>query len=263
MITLILLAQLTVAHPRHRAVAAEPTVEVDAAVADAEPFRGRESTAIRNGLSTLPLDSEEAPVRVQRTARPAEHAPWYAYALLAAVVLVVTVELARGAVTLKKAVSKKPHIKLQDDKKDEGHYDKVIAPPKTAQQYTSYVSAPTDKIVPTRMLPDGVPPRTEQQCNELYLEGVESLVQRLVWPEKLRTLYVPSEPIETRWRAWLGDSWDKEFVMRATGKGKGQALKSLLRKYRENGSEWISHAIERSRAASIPTPSVPPTQVQS
>lgn len=96
--------------------------------------------------------------------------------------------------------------------------------------------------------PEKLPARTPEVCHGLYLEGVEGLVKRMVWPEKLSCVGFSDGPVETRWRAWLGTTWDSSLI-RANGRTQGQALKGLLRCYREHGGAWTAHALERSQLA--------------
>lgn len=146
---------------------------------------------------------------------PQEHAPWWVY------IIGVGIILSPLALFLRK---KKPD-----------------------QRFASMPSIPP----PVEAPPTKLPARTPEECRTLYLEGLESLVRRQVWPEKVICRESKDAPAETRWRAWLGSevsSWDASIV-RANGRTQGQALKGLLRSYRAHGGAWTAHALERSEKA--------------
>ena len=234
MITLILIAQLLSDHPRHRAVNAADVVVVD--VTQPAPLRSHEPASL-----TIPLNE---PVASLPSHSPAiERAPWYVYGLIGLVGMLLFAAAYLFFSRTKKS-SHETKIPLPDE--DVELYGEVIHPPKTTQEYFAYVGTEEKEVKLTRVLPKDAPPRTLDECKAIYIEGIEALVQQMVWPAKLRCLRIEDAPVEIQWRAWVGDSWDREPLLRATGKEKGQALKSLLRKYKENGGPWISHAIERS-----------------
>lgn len=151
---------------------------------------------------------------------PVEHAPWWVYAIGIGVIL-------------------SPFGLLLRKKKPD--------PNTVSQRFASMPSIPPPvEAPPTKLLP-----RTPEECRTLYLEGLESLVRRQVWPEKVICREIKDAPVETRWRAWLGSegsSWDASIV-RANGRTQGQALKGLLRSYKAHGGAWTAHALERSEKA--------------
>ena len=233
---LILVLQILAAHPRHRPADSPDVVVVDAAQAPVM-LRGHEPT-------NLTARTDEVLTPLPRH-RPAERAPWWLYGLVVALIIAgLSIPVTYYFASQNKRPSHESKIPLPDEETEP--YGKVIHPPKTTQEYFAYVGTEEKEVRLIRTLPKDAPPRTIDECKAIYIEGVESLVQQIVWPAKLRCLRVEDAPIEIQWRAWLGDNWDREPIMRATGKEKGQALKSLLRKYKENGGSWISHAIERS-----------------
>lgn len=148
---------------------------------------------------------------------PVERAPWWVYAIG------IGVLLSPLGLFLRK---KKPDPNL------------------VSQRFASIPSIPPEPMPePTKL-----PGRSAETCYAIYIEGVEGLVRRQVWPEKVTCREIKDAPIETRWRAWLGDSWDSSLI-RANGRAQGQALKGLLRSYRQHGGAWVAHALERSEKA--------------
>lgn len=102
-------------------------------------------------------------------------------------------------------------------------------------------------------LADGVPVplarRSLEDCRTLYIDTVRAQVRRMIGRPDIRCVLVPTAPLETRWRAWLGTTdWATANPdLRATGRSEGQALKRLLAAYQAFGSNWMGFAVERER----------------
>lgn len=210
--------------------------ETDASI----QIHGREPAETTPVEATQPQSLSE-PTQPARHAQSTEHAPWYVYALL---VLAIAIPISLFFRSSSHQKQEKIPLPLPDKLRHQPQPSEPVIP-KTSSEYLAYM---VDNGNEAKV--DGKT-RTREECHSLYIEGVKSFVQRQVWPEKLNTLLVEGEPIEMRWRAWLGSSWDKEMIMRATGSTEGMALKRLLQTYERNGGSWIAHAVERSSKSRV------------
>lgn len=198
-----------------------------------EPIAQQDAGHGHEPASWVETDHPTTPAVMQPA--PAEHAPWWVYATLIALVASVM-----GAPWLTRRRSRPTRLTLLQGGEKKPAADTSSVPRSTAE-YVAYLGTETGD--PTR---DGTEARTPEQCQAIYIDGVEGLVKRMVWPERMHCTMLEEAPVETRWRAWLGDQgWDRS-VVRSYGRTQGMALKGLLRSYRQHGGAWIAHALERS-----------------
>lgn len=207
-----------------------PREAVDAAMADAlseAPQGGREPSEI--------LQAHEHAESPQSPSQPhVPRAPWWIYFTVAGTALVMIDIIARLL-----SAKNKHHSNIELSIQNDTPMSSSV--PRTATEYIGQLGG--EAQIPK----SSGETRTPEQCYAIYIEGVKSLVQRMTWPETVRTSEIPGDPPEMRWRAWLGDRpWEHETLMRATGRSQAMALKSLLRVYRNNGGEWISHAVRKT-----------------
>lgn len=197
----------------------------------AEPEDAAQQDAGRGHEPASWAEAERQPAPAAQTV-PVEHAPWWVYATLVGIVSSVV-----GVPWLMRQRYQPTRLSLmRGDKKKAEDTSSV---PRSTAEYVAYLGIETGE--PAR---EGT--RTPEQCQAIYIEGVEGLAKRMVWPERLHCAALEDAPVETRWRAWLGDQgWDRS-VVRSCGRTQGMALKGLLRSYKQHGGPWVAHALERS-----------------
>ncbi|MEO8071313.1 MAG: hypothetical protein ABI652_07910, partial [Acidobacteriota bacterium] len=122
----------------------------------------------------------------------------------------------------------------------DGHY----GPPRPTTAQWRVMEALSGDSVPVPLAR-----RSLEDCRTLYIDTVRAQVRRMIGRPDIRCILVPTAPLETRWRAWLGTTdWATANPdLRATGRSEGQALKRLLAAYQAFGSNWMGFAVERER----------------